>query len=68
MTAMKSKKEYPDHNPDWLMVDEYARKRSPFGCILCDKTHRKEDCEHKAKRTGETPKQQKKEETYSWYD
>jgi hypothetical protein len=35
----------------WLMIEEYAKRNSIFGCILCDKTHRKETCEHKAKRT-----------------
>ena len=42
--------DYPPERPDWLMVEEYARKKSYFGCILCDKTHYAKDCEHKAKR------------------
>jgi hypothetical protein len=33
------------------MIEEYARKKSEFGCILCDKTHFAKDCEHKARRT-----------------
>lgn len=48
------KSDYPPDRPDWLMVDEYARKKSIFGCILCDKTHKAKDCEHKAKRTAST--------------
>ena len=69
MTAMKPKLDYPDNRPDWLMVDEYAKRKSIYGCILCDKTHRKEHCEYKARRTANpTTQQQKKDETYSWYD
>lgn len=49
-----SKPDYPDNRPDWLMIEEYAKQKSIFGCILCDKTHRKENCEHKAKRTKVT--------------
>lgn len=70
MTATKFKLDYPDERPDWLMVDEYAKQKSIFGCILCDKTHRKEYCEHKAQRTvyhTQQP-QQKKDDNYSWYD
>jgi hypothetical protein len=60
----------------WLMVDEYARKKSIYGCVLCEKTHRKEQCEYKAKRTvAPPPPPEKKHNTdddyggnYSWYD
>jgi len=49
---MRGKTEdYPPARPDWLMIEEYARKKSEFGCILCDKTHLAKDCEHKARRT-----------------
>jgi hypothetical protein len=60
---------YPEERPDWLMVEEYARKKSEFGCILCDKTHFARDCEHKAKRTAEKQyyRQTEPDETYgSW--
>ena len=60
---------YPEERPDWLMVEEYARKKSEFGCILCDKTHFAKDCEHKAKRTAEKRyyHQVEPDETYgSW--
>lgn len=67
MTATKAK-DYPEERPDWLMVDEYARQKSYFGCILCDKTHRAKDCEYKAKRTAVTDKKKKEEEQYSWFD
>lgn len=63
------KSDYPPDRPDWLMVDEYARKKSIFGCILCDKTHKAKDCEHKPKRTSYTSKvyQTEPDETYgSW--
>lgn len=66
MTATKPKLDYPEERPDWLMVEEYARQRSIYGCILCDKTHKKEDCEHKAKRT--VYRSVRREETQSWYD
>lgn len=46
-----SKPDYPEDRADWLMIEEYAKRNSIFGCILCDKTHRRQDCEHKAKRT-----------------
>lgn len=45
---------YPEEREDWLMIKEYARKKSIYGCILCDKTHFRKDCEHKAKRTAKT--------------
>lgn len=48
--------DYPPDRPDWLMVDEYARKKSIFGCILCDKTHSHRHCEYKAKRTAKENK------------
>jgi hypothetical protein len=49
---MRGKTEdYPPARPDWLMIEEYARKKSEFGCILCDKTHFAKDCEHKGRRT-----------------
>jgi hypothetical protein len=65
---------YPEERPDWLMVEEYARKKSHYGCILCDKTHFAKDCEHKAKRTAYRPSdftskvyQTEPDETYgSW--
>jgi hypothetical protein len=53
---------------DWLMIEEYAKKKSIFGCILCEKTHKKEHCEYKAKRTAEQPPQQQQSTQYSWYD
>jgi hypothetical protein len=56
MTATKGKGPQSDY------PEEYARQKSIYGCILCDKTHRKEECEHKAKRTYK-PKEQ-----VSWYD
>jgi len=65
MTATKGKgpqSDYPEERSAWLMVEEYARQKSIYGCILCDKTHRKEECDHKAKRTYK-PKEQ-----VSWYD
>lgn len=43
--------DYPPEREDWMMIEEYARKKSYFGCILCDKTHSARDCEHKARRT-----------------
>ena len=51
--------DYPPERPDWLLIEEYAKKKSHFGCLLCDKTHWAKDCEHKAKRTVKT--------TYSEY-
>lgn len=52
MSNLKMQKaDYPEERPDWLMVEEYAKKKSIFGCILCDKTHRRQDCEYKAKRS-----------------
>lgn len=57
------KLDYPPNRPDWLMVEEYAKRKSIFGCILCEKTHRKEDCEHKARRTTK-PKEDFG--TYGW--
>lgn len=56
------KLDYPAHRTDWLMIEEYAKQKSIFGCILCEKTHRKEDCEHKAKRT----KVREDYGTYGW--
>ena len=60
---------------DWLMIEEYAKQKSIFGCILCDKTHSRFTCEHKAKRTAPPPLPEKKHNTdddyggnYSWYD
>lgn len=64
---MKPKMDYPEERPDWLMIEEYAKKKSYYGCILCDKTHFAKDCEHKAKRT-EHASPKKQDETYSWYD
>lgn len=49
--AKMQKADYPEEREDWLMVAEYAKKKSLFGCILCDKTHSRWTCEHKAKRT-----------------
>ena len=46
--------DYPPEREDWMMIQEYAKKRSTLGCILCDKTHLIKDCEHKAKRTQQT--------------
>lgn len=55
-------RDYPAHNPDWLMIAEYAKQKSQFGCILCDKTHSRHHCEHKAKRTAPPPPPPKKKE------
>jgi hypothetical protein len=48
--AKMQKTDYPEDRPDWLMVEEYAKRKSVFGCILCEKTHKVKDCEHKANR------------------
>jgi hypothetical protein len=50
------------------MIEEYAKKKSIFGCILCEKTHKKEHCEYKAKRTAEQQQQSPQQPQYSWYD
>jgi hypothetical protein len=50
--AKMQKADYPEERPDWMMIEEYAKKKSEFGCILCDKTHSRRTCEHKAKRTA----------------
>ena len=62
-------RDYPAHNPDWLMIAEYAKQKSKFGCILCDKTHSRHHCEHKAKRTAPPPPPppKKKEDEYEDY-
>lgn len=49
--------DYPPQRPDHLLIEEYARQKSVYGCLLCDKTHRKEECEHKAKRTAKENKE-----------
>lgn len=52
MSNLKMQKaDYPEERKDWMMIEEYAKKKSEFGCILCDKTHSRWTCEHKAKRT-----------------
>lgn len=43
MSKIKDTK-YPDAREDWLMIVEYAEKKSRFGCILCEKTHKIKDC------------------------
>lgn len=48
--AKMQKADYPEEREDWLMVEEYAKKKSALGCILCEKTHKAKDCEHKANR------------------
>lgn len=71
MMATKGKgpqSDYPEERSDWLMVKEYTRQKSIFGCILCDKTHRKEECEHKAKRTAPSGSTYSTGEQPSWYD
>lgn len=66
--AKMQKADYPEERKDWLMVEEYAKKKSEFGCILCDKTHWKRDCEYKAKRTEKmTYAEYKSQYSYSGY-
>lgn len=50
MTRHKTYGDFPEQRGDWDMVETYAKKNSQFGCILCDKTHKKEDCKHKKNR------------------
>jgi hypothetical protein len=64
--AKMQKADYPEERPDWLMIEEYAKRKSIFGCILCDKTHKSKDCEHKAKRIAKTWYEAEKEQ-YSYY-
>jgi len=61
-------KDYPKHREDWLMVEEYAKQKSIFGCILCDKTHSRHRCEHKARRTAPTPPPPPKNKTQDEYE
>lgn len=65
---MKSKPKDEPKSGDtaWLMVEEYAKKKSIFGCILCEKTHRKEDCEHKARRIAKAWYEEEKVQ-YTYY-
>lgn len=65
--AKMQKADYPEERPDWLMVKEYAKQKSIFGCILCDKTHRRDQCEHKAKRSKTTYSDYKEQYSYSGY-
>lgn len=58
--------EYPEERIDWMMIGEYAKQKSIFGCILCDKTHKKEECEHKARRIARALYEEEKEQ-YSFY-
>ena len=44
--------EYPELPKDWLLVEEYAKRKHYLGCLFCTKTHTPEQCEHKAKRTA----------------
>lgn len=64
--AKMQKADYPEERADWMMIEEYAKQKSIFGCILCDKTHRKEECEHKAKRTEKSVYAEYKSQ-YSYY-
>lgn len=67
MSNLKMQKaDYPEERKDWLMVEEYAKRKSIFGCILCDKTHRKEECEYKAKRIAKAWYEEEKAQ-YSYY-
>lgn len=58
--------EYPEEREDWLMVEQYAKQKSIYGCILCDKTHSHRDCEHKAKRMAKV-KYEEERRQYSYY-
>ena len=58
--------EYPEERPDWLMVEEYAKQKSIYGCILCDKTHSHRTCEYKAKRTSKARYEEERAQ-YSYY-
>lgn len=67
MSNLKMQKaDYPEERKDWMMIEEYAKQKSIFGCILCDKTHRYQDCEHKAKRTVKKTYEEEKRQ-YSYY-
>lgn len=62
------KADYPEERHDWMMIEEYAKQKSEFGCILCDKTHSRRTCEHKAKRTEKmTYAEYKSQYSYSGY-
>lgn len=46
------KRDYPEHNPDWLRTEHYAKlskKENPhgLGCTLCEKTHSSKLCPNK---------------------
>lgn len=58
--------DYPEERADWMMIEEYAKQKSIFGCILCDKTHKKEECEHKARRIFKAKYEEEKLK-YSYY-
>jgi len=64
--AKMQKADYPEEREDWLMVTEYAKKKSPFGCILCEKTHKAKDCENRAKKAPDTLTVEYKSQ-YSYY-
>lgn len=61
---MKDKqRDYPPHREDWLMIAEYADKKSKFSCILCDKTHKIKDCPNKVFKIDVKPTKSKYEYT-----
>jgi hypothetical protein len=67
MSNVKMQKaDYPEERKDWLMVEEYAKQKSIYGCILCDKTHSRRNCEYKSKRIAKAWYEEEKAK-YSYY-
>lgn len=51
----QKKSDYPEQNPDWLLVEHYKKEGSKFGCLYCTKTHAVKDCPHKKKEAEMKP-------------
>lgn len=70
------KRDYPEHNPDWLRTEHYAKlsqKENPHGfvCALCSKTHLPTQCPNKNKKkeeevSGWSRIYETQEESYGW--
>jgi len=71
------KRDYPEHNPDWLRAEHYAKrskKENPhgLGCTLCEKTHTAKQCPNrKASQPEPTAyerlyQETEEQESYGW--
>lgn len=72
--AKQQKNEYPEQRVDWLQVEQYKKKGSKFGCILCEKTHTISQCPNKNTKPEMKPSfdykslyEEKEEEQYANY-